>query len=276
MREIILGLFVLGLSAGATAQDAAEKKIQAGIVFAFGPTFQKMGTKIMAKDGAGSEFSIGTNLNFSFNENVGLTAGLEFDFSKLNYKTAQNESIYYWYNDNEIFQRDDAATATNKELFLLSSREQKPLYLSIPTMLIFRTNFIGYFRYFGKFGLRNSFLLTQTINDTGFDHIILDTPNALGLDIEVSTNENMDAKGDMFFFRSSFGAVGGAEWNFSGSTSLALEVGYYYGFTPLHLDKNDGKTTLYTAAVINGTAANIDFSNAATQHQLQFKLSILF
>lgn len=269
----MLVVFAIGLSASLTAQDAAEKKIQAGIIFAYGPTFQKMGTKIMAKDGVGSEFSIGTNLNIAFNENVGFTTGIEFDFSKLNYKTSQDESIYYWYNDNEIFQKDDAATATNKELFLLSSREQKPLYLSIPTMLIFRTNFIGYFRYFGKFGLRNSFLLKQTINDTGFNHE-LDFPGdplLIG-----ATNENMDAKGDMFFFRSSFGAVGGAEWNFSGSTSLALEVGYYYGFTPLHLDKNDGKTTLYTAAAINGTAANIDFSNAATQHQLQFKLSILF
>ncbi|MFT5860150.1 MAG: hypothetical protein ACI865_002258 [Flavobacteriaceae bacterium] len=274
MRKIILGLFVLGLSAGATAQDAAEKKVQAGLVLAFGPTFQKMGTKIMASDGAGSEFTIGANLNFAFNENVGLTTGLEFDFSNLKYKTSQSESIYYWYNDNEIFQRDDAASATNKDLFLLSSREQKPLYLTIPTMLIFRTNFIGYFRYFGKFGLRNSFLLKQTINDTGFNHEF-DFPGD-PLISSSTVNENMDAKGDMFFFRSAFGAVGGAEWNFSGSTALSLEIGYYYGFTPLHLDKNEGKTTLYTAGTINGTPDDIHFSNSATQHQLQFKLSILF
>ncbi len=271
MKKIVLGLIVLSLSLGASAQDAAEKKIQAGLVLAFGPTFQKMGTKIVATDGAGSEFSIGMNLNYAFNENVGFNTGLEFDFSKLKYKTSQDHSIYYYYNDSEILQRDDV-TGTS-ELFLLTSREQKPLYLTIPTMLLFRTNFIGYFRYFGKFGLRNSFLLKHTINDTGFNHDF-EVPGELT--ISNATNENMSSKGDMFFFRSAFGVVGGAEWNFTGATSLAFEMGYYYGFTPIHLDKNDGKTTLFTAAGLNGTAANVDFSNQATQHQLQFKLSVLF
>jgi hypothetical protein len=155
----------------------------------------------------------------------------------------------------------------------LSTREQKPLYLSIPTMLIFRTNFIGYFRYYGKFGLRNSFLLKQKINDTGFDHANNVPGEAV---ITQATLEEMDAKGDMLFFKSAVGLAGGAEWNFSGSTGLSLEIGYYYGFTGLHLDKNEGKTTLFTSGINNGTGADIDFSNQASQQSLQFKLSILF
>jgi hypothetical protein len=273
MKRILLGLLAIGITAGAFAQDAAEKKVQAGIVLAFGPTFQKMGTNFINNDGAGSDFSIGMNLNFAFNENVGLNTGIEFDFSKLKYKTSQDHDLYYWYNDKEIFQRDDAADATTKSLFLLTTREQKPLYLTIPTMLIFRTNFIGYFRYYGKFGLRNSFLLKQKINDTGFNHAT-NTPGELV--ITAATLEEMDAKGDMLFFKSAVGLVGGAEWNFSGSTGLSFEIGYYYGFTGLHLDKNDGKTTLFTAAGVNGTGANVDVSNQASQQALQFKLSVLF
>ena len=80
----------------------------------------------------------------------------------------------------------------------------------------------------------------------------------------------------MFFFKSAVGLAGGAEWNFSGATSLVAELGFYYGFTPLYLDRNDDKTTLFTAANINGSAADNPFSNQATQQQLQFKVSILF
>ena len=110
----------------------------------------------------------------------------------------------------------------------MSTRVQKGTYLTIPTMLLFRTNFIGYFRYFGKFGLRNSFLLTNKINDTGVNYDV-DVP---GNPVEIQgDNVNMKAKGDMFFFKSAVGLAGGAEWNFSGSTSLVAELGFYYGFT---------------------------------------------
>lgn len=273
MKKILLAFTIIGLSTGVMAQEAADKTFQAGLTMAVGPNFQKMGTKIMASDGSGLDLTIGMNGIWSFNENVAFNSGVEFDFSTVKYKTSANNEIFYWYNDSKILQQDEVAGVSTKELYKLSSRAQKGTYLTIPTMLLFRTNFIGYFRYFGKFGLRNSFLLTNKINDTGvnFD---TDVP---GSPIEVSgENVNMKAKGDMFFFKSAVGLSGGAEWNFSGSTSLVAELGFYYGFTALHLDKNDGNTTLFTAAVLNGTPDDNHFSNQATQQQLQFKVSILF
>lgn len=273
MKTTLLGLMIIGLSGGAIAQEAADKKVQAGLILATGLNFQKMGTKIISKDGVGNDLTIGMNLNYGFNENIGLNTGVEFDFSTMKYKTSATEDIFYYYNDSKIYQQEEVAGATNKELFKMSTRAQKATYLTIPTMLLFRTNFIGYFRYFGKFGLRNSFLLTNKINDTGVNY----TSDIPGSSSEVQgENVNMKAKGDMFFFKSSVGLSGGAEWNFSGSTSLVAEIGFYYGFTPLHLDKNDGNTTLFTAAGVNGTANDIHFSNQATQQQLQFKVSILF
>lgn len=273
MKKTLLAFAILALSTSVMAQEAADKKVQAGLILAIGPNFQKMGTKIIANDGVGRDFSIGMNLNWAFNETVGFNTGVEFDFSRVNYKTSSNNDIYYWYSDSKILQQDEVAGSTNKELFKLSSRAQEGTYLTIPTMLLFRTNFIGYFRYFGKFGLRNSFLLTNKINDTGANYNV-DVPGDVS---EVQgENTNMKAKGDMFLFKSAVGLSGGAEWNFSGSTSLIAELGFYYGFTPLHLDKNDGNTTLYTAAGINGTTEDNHFSNQATQQQLQFKISILF
>lgn len=274
MKKIVLGLFALSIAIGVNAQEAANKKVQAGLTLGFGMNFQKMGTKILDRDGAGNDFTIGANVNFGMgeNQNIAFNTGIEFDFETIKYKSTANDDVFYWYNDATIRQLEDVNTTTD-QLFQLSTRRQKPLYVSIPTMLVFRTNFIGYFRYFGKFGLRNSFLLSQKINDTGFNH----DPDVAGTGTQTAgTNEDMNAPGDMFFFKSAVGLAGGAEWNFTGSTSLVAEIGYYYGFTPLHLDRNTEKTTLYTAAGVNGTTSNNNFSNQATQQQLMFKVSILF
>ncbi len=140
-------------------------------------------------------------------------------------------------------------------------------------MLLFRTNFIGYFRYFGKFGLRNSFLLSNKINDTGFNF----DPNQIltGTKTE-GTNDNMSAANEMFFFKSAVGASGGAEWNFTGSTCLVAELGFYYGFTPLYYNRAEEKTFLYTSGLNNGSGNDLRFSNQAKQTQLMLKVSILF
>lgn len=273
MKKTLLGLFVIGLATGVMAQEAAEKKVQAGLILGTGPNFQKMGTKLIDKNG-GLDLTIGMNANFGFNENIGLTTGVEFDFSTIKYKTSGTNQLYYWYSDTKILQQEEVSGTASKELFKMSTRAQKGTYVTIPTMLLFRTNFIGYFRYFGKFGLRNSVLVSNKINDTGVNYDN-DIPGSTSSEVQ-GENLNMRAKGDMFFFKSAVGLAGGAEWNFSGSTSLVAEIGFYYGFTPLHLDKNDGNTTLFTAAGVNGTANDVHFSNQATQQQLQFKVSILF
>ena len=129
-------------------------------------------------------------------------------------------------------------------------------------MLLFRTKFIGYFRYFGKFGLRTSVLLGNKITDDGY-HITSATP------FELTENENMTAKSEMFFLKSAVGLAGGAEWNFVGSTCLVAELGYYYGFVPLYYSKDFDKRYMRTFS-----GENID--NSARQSQLMLKISVLF
>jgi hypothetical protein len=43
----------------------------------------------------------------------------------------------------------------------------------------------------------------------------------------------MRATNDMFFLRTSAGLSVGTEWNFASSTSLSIEGGFYYGFSPI-------------------------------------------
>ena len=277
MRKIIYSIFAIGITLSTFAQEAADKKVQAGLVGSFGMNFQKMGTKRILADGIGTDLTVGANAVFNFSETIGLCTGLEFDFETLNYKASDYEgkNTYYYYYDTELLTVSDAAADPNAKLFMLDNRQQKAVYLTVPTMLIFRTKFFGYMRYFGKFGLRNSFLLTSKINDNGYNfpvaQSLLETPVA-------GENLNMKASGDMFFFKSAFGLCGGAEWNFSGSTSLVGEIGYYYGFTPLHTDKNTDKENnfLFATDKNNGTGNDINFNNRATQSQLMIKVSILF
>lgn len=246
------------------AQDAEGKEVQAGLVFGTSILMQNVTSDYFQKgDGLSNDLSIGMNVNFSLTESIAFCTGLEFDFETLKYKTNSNNSLFYVYEGKNIIPQSDIDIQnTNQNIYSLDSRIQKATYLTIPTMLQFRTNFIGYFRYFGKFGLRNSFLVKSTINDKGG---IATIPG------NTDPREDMKAKNDLFFMKSAVGMSLGAEWNFVGSTCLVAELGYYYGFTPLHTQWNTDKQKNYYYSTLL-TPVN----NAAQQSQLQFKLSILF
>lgn len=263
---------MVALSSSAMAQEAADKKYQAGLVAGFGINFQEMGTTRMESMGAGTDFTLGANVNIGLTETIAFTTGAEFDFERLRFRNGANP-VYYHYSDKQIIQRGDVASTNNAQLFQLIERRQSAVYLTVPTMMMFRTKFIGYFRYFGKFGLRNSILLSSNSDDTGVD---FDPENiTTGAQTPV-TLENMEAPGEMVFFKSAVGGAGGAEWNFVGSTSLVAELGFYYGFTPLFFDRDENKTTLYTSGLNNGQGNDNPFSNQARQSQLMLKVSILF
>ncbi len=268
MKKLITGILALTIAISLNAQEAADKNIQAGLVMGYGLNFQKMGTKLMENNGTGGDLTIGANMNFGLTETIGICTGLEFDFETLKYKVPGSDTVLYYYKstDNSLVQYQDIDSTHS--LYMLSTRKQKPMYLTIPVMLVFRTKFIGYFRYFGKFGLRTSILLSNTITDEGtnIDPLTL-TP------LNTETNAEMSARGEMFPLKSAVGLAGGAEWNFTGGTSLVGEIGYYYGFTPLHTDRKPEKTYLQSSASPETPPV---FSNLANQSQLMLKISILF
>jgi len=250
-----LGIVLFGVNLS-YAQGTETKRLQAGMTGNFGLNFQKMGTKKMDVDGVGSDLSVGVILHTSFknSSNIGLATGLEFDFETLNYK-AGADSVFYKYIDNEILGKDDAGGTA----FQLSERQMKPIYLSIPLMLLFRTEPIGDFRYFGKFGIRNSFLLSQKINDKGVD---------FGSSTVIE-NTTMRSFGETFFYKGSIGFSAGAEWNFVGTTTLVPEISFFYGLTPMHYRFSDKNYSLYDGS---GTY----FYTKSKQNQLMLKISLLF
>ena len=246
-------LFVVNLS---YAQGTATKRLQAGMTGNFGLNFQKMGSKKMDVNGVGSDLSVGVLIHTSFknSNNIGLATGLEFDFETLNYK-AGDSAVFYRYTDNKILGQDDAGGTA----FQLSERQMKPIYLSIPLMLLFRTDPIGDFKYFGKFGIRNSFMVSQKINDQGVN---------VGSSTVIE-NTSMKSLGETFFYKGSIGFSAGAEWNFVGTTTLVPEISFFYGLTPMHYRFSDKNYSLYDGS---GTY----FYTKSKQNQLMLKISILF
>ena len=245
------------------SQDAASKKLQAGLSFNAGANFLSPGTTKTSSDDAGSLLSIGIALHSSFksSENLGIATGLDFDFGKNSY--SPTSITYVDYVEGEVLTQENSGEATGT--MRLNTRDLKTIKLSIPLMLMFRTNFIGDFRYFGKFGLRNTFLLSQKFTDSGTD--------AFG--IENVTNELMSSPGEFFIYNGSIGLSAGAEWNFVGSTCLVLEAGYFYGITPYFLDRKDENKTMYNVTSLIPYETDY-YSASARQNQLIFKLSILF
>ena len=130
-------------------------------------------------------------------------------------------------------------------------------------MFLFKTDFIGDFRYFGKFGVRNNFLVSNKMNDSGVDIATGQTVDFL----------NMKSSGETFFYNGSVGLTAGAEWNFVGSTVLVAEAGYFYGITPLFLDRKAENKSLYTADLLG---VREYYSNNANLSQILLKVSILF
>lgn len=277
----ILAVFIAALNF-VNAQEAANSKVQAGLSVSSGLNFIDPNTKLIESNGVGTNLGVGMALNYSFTPTIGFSTGLMFDFERFKYKTTTGNNLYYLYNDAEILSKSDYIDAngvlsTNEPtLYSISNRTQKPLYLTIPTMLLFRTKFIGYFRYFGKFGVKNSFLLTNKIYDEGANLESIDpTSQALSFN-----NNNMaNAKRDLALYKGFVGISAGTEWNFTGTTSLVAELGYYYGFVNITradaLTGDSDKNRSIFSEFDNGAPSKFQ-ALSTRQNQLVLKVSILF
>jgi hypothetical protein len=270
IKRVSSVIFSAFIAFGVQSQTVQDKSLQAGLVGGVGVSMLKMGTNYLSANGVGSTFTLGTNFTKAFKDtkNLAYTFGLEFDIENLNYKKV-DANVFYRYTDKVIKNQKETVATTDK-YFLLSERTYNPVYISLPIYLNFRTEFIGDFRYFANFGLRNRFLVSNKISDSGFSLDNLNDPLAQWKNQE---NVDMISKGELFIFNSNIGFSGGAEWNFAGTTVLKAELGYYYGFVPLFLDRSDDKKNLF---ILDSNLQKVYFSNKSTQNQLVLKVSILF
>jgi hypothetical protein len=277
MKKTIFSILTIAFAFTANAQEGG-KKVEAGLNYQMGFGLNKPTTKLMESGGLGLSNSIGLTLNFAFSEKIGLSTGIEFDFESIKYKTAQ-DSTFYTFNDTDILQKEDVVlTDPAQDLYMLEARKYKTVFVTIPTMLIFKMKPLGAFTPYGKFGARTSVLVKSTVNDEGtlFDTPI--TPTTVGV---AKANEGMSTKGDLFFLRSQIGIGGGTSWEFSGGTSVFAELTFFYGFTPLFYgnaitgDDEERDMHLFNPSATSTNGRDY-FTNKATQKHIALKIGILF
>jgi hypothetical protein len=270
MKKLLIMFVTISMMAGINAQEAADKKILAGLTLGTGLNFNNPQTNAISSN-VGFDFVAGMSFDWHFAKNIGLSTGIEFDFNRFTHNF--NDPAYFSYNDKEIIQRgnegDDGFNETPEGIFSLESRRYRNIYLTVPTMLRFQTNYMGYLRCFGKFGVRNSFLLSTRADNQGND--LLSSKTEL---------EDMRNPGDLSIYKGSVGLSVGAEWNFSGSTCFVAELGYYYGFTEIHQQNaltgdDDKNRSIYNTPILPKAQRDY-YSPASKQGQLILKISVLF
>ncbi len=261
-------LFILLSNNILRAQEDNTKKIQMGISLGSSLNINRVDTKLIEALNPAYDLSIGMNLIKNFNENLGFNTGVEFDFSSMNYKF--NDTAYYHYSDNEILNKNDKNDNEKYAIFQVQERQEKPIYLTIPTMLIFKTDYIGYNRYFAKFGMRHSFCLKNTSNDKG----LIQNSSVQ------QTFERMKLQQDLSIYTGTIGVSAGTEWNYSGSSSIQFELGYYYGINNLHRGEaiiGDKQKNMSLFENTNITNSNIQYTTLkSSRNQLALKVTFLF
>ena len=72
------------------SQEAANKKIQAGLIVGAGLNFTNPTTKFITRNGLGSDLTVGMNFNYNYTPTIGFSSGIEFDFETIKLKTDSN------------------------------------------------------------------------------------------------------------------------------------------------------------------------------------------
>jgi hypothetical protein len=258
--SLLIFLFLLN-NICINAQDINNKKIQMGVILGTNLNINTADSKTVNAQNPGYDFIIGMNLIKNYNQNLGFNAGIEFDFSTMKY--VFQDTLYYDYKDNNIFAKGDKNSSTVYDRIILKERTQKPIYLSIPTMFIFKTDYIGYNRYFAKFGMRHNIVLKEKVSDKDNQNI---------------TKKAMTISKELAAYSGSIGISTGTEWNYSGSSTIQFEIGYYYGISNLQREDalfgDDDKNKSLFSIDKNGKQIYETFKS--TRNQFSFKISFLF
>ena len=259
---ILFGLIFLNLSAqdDAFANDKEarlpddDRKVRFGLQVAPNLSWFKANSDGYESDGTKTGFSYGLSVEFFLSQNYLVSTGVNILSAggKLNYK------------GTTIGFTSETYPANIQNVYRLG-------YIDIPLTLKLRTNEIGYFTYFGQFGVNTGFnyrakqniYATYTETRTGLPWI--------------NEDQNKNAKGDINFINMALVIGAGVEYNISGNTSLVLGVTFNNGF----INQLDVKQNLLDSngdAVIDndGNAVYSDKDASANLNYLALNIGIYF
>ncbi|MBC8146881.1 MAG: PorT family protein [Bacteroidetes bacterium] len=177
------------------------------------PTFAwlKPDNNAYKRDGLGLGFAWGAMGEFYIASNYALCSGFNFTYTGGSLKYPHKQLV------------------TDSLIEGTLSRKYNAKYIEIPLVLKMKTNEIGYFSYYGLFGIGSSFNLSAKAKDD-FSYP--------GLGGGQLTIDDVDIKKDVSFFRESLIIGLGIEYSLGGTTSLMGGITFNNGFTDILKGKN--------------------------------------
>ncbi len=221
MKKLIILTFCALMMVPAIAQETTSSGNSAPN-FRFGikvtpnvSWFRPVDKKVLEGNGGKVKMGFGLITEFKLSQNYSFATGIEFpNFSGGNLKFIADSVSY---------------TTEENDTFYISSRSFNMQYVEIPLTLKLKTNEIGYLTYFGQVGAQLGVRTKATSKDEGVLH-------------GSSTNteiKDVDINKEVFLLKTALTVGAGAEYNFSGNTSLVFGLNYMYGITNALKKKSD-------------------------------------
>jgi len=267
MKKTLTLLLLASLTLPAIAQDAKvgpqqRKKFRMGLNVSPSVDWFQTTTAGLDLEAVRVKFGAGITGEYAFGNNYALTFGLE-------YKGAGGALAF----QNAYYLSKEDLNAP----FELKTRNYRYDYVNIPITMKLMTNEIGYFTYFAQVGVDLSILASAKGYDKGN---VVDTLAGM----QTFTAKERDYRD--IYGSSSFGQVRlrvgvGAEWNFSGNTSLVFSVTYHHGFIDMLRDADgddiaNDEGIYYATPDIANDAVKQTFVMSANQHFVALNVGVLF
>jgi len=268
----VLAALIFSTTIYAQNNTSTASKYKMGVIVGTGLNIGKVdNTSAMQNNGVGTNLSIGMVVQKSINQNLSFNTGIEFDFDRFNYKTSENNNLYYKYLEKEskILSKEETKEPglVGVKNFKLEDRNIKATYLTIPMLLTGKTNLIGKNTYFSRIGLRHSFLLKQECNDNGR----IDNSN------EKNALEGLTSQNELSIYKLNLGISIGTEWNVFDNSYLVFEMGYYAGLMNIHQNESIiGDDKQKDMSLFNDLNSPKYTTVKGTQNQLLLKVTFLF
>ncbi len=185
------------------SQDQEFKKFRFGLKVSPNISWYDVKSQNLYNNNSKLKFAYGLVTEFYFTPNYALATGFELLSSggKLDYPKGSS----YYMNDGSKF--------------YLTTRSYNINYLQLPAVLKMKTNEIGYFTYFGQFGLNTMFKTSALGDDIGIYKNSNDVNNKIDIGDEVN------------FINLGLNMALGCEYNLYKETSLVTSLAFNKGFT---------------------------------------------
>jgi hypothetical protein len=226
MRKIIsltafLCFFLLTMS--------QDRKVTFGLQYSNGISFMKSDNVFITDTKAGYAFDYGLPIEVHFTKNYSLATGLIIGQTR---SSRANSPAILALDTNFLFNNS----------FPYGAREvYNYTYINLPTTFKLTTNEFGYFKFFGEFGVVNSFRVRSrfTSKNTNLQKVDINKKGEL---------EDLTST----FYNASLKVGGGFEYTISDKTALVVGLSFQNGFVNVLKDGDDKRTVLRIVNLTTG------------------------